>query len=97
MKKLKVLLNDGLALEGIQLFKTVGIEVDLKKRNINQLITEIGNFDALIVRSATRVTKTIIEAGAKGKLKIIGRAGVGYENIDIESASENGCAVYPSP
>lgn len=97
MKKLKVLLNDGLAFEGIQLFKTVGIEVDLKKRNTDQLIAEIGNFDALIVRSATRVTKRIIEAGAKGKLKIIGRAGVGYENIDIASASENGIIVKYAP
>jgi D-3-phosphoglycerate dehydrogenase len=97
VKKLNVLLNDGLTLEGIQLFKTVGIEVDLKKRNTNQLITEIGNFDALIVRSATRVTKRIIEAGAKGKLKIIGRAGVGFENIDIDSASENGIIVKYAP
>ncbi|MCW3998094.1 MAG: ACT domain-containing protein [Candidatus Bathyarchaeota archaeon] len=94
---MKVLLNDGLANEGIRLFKEAGIEVDTKKRDTGQLISEIGEFDALIVRSATKVTKKIIESGKKGKLKVIGRAGVGFDNIDVSSASKNGIVVKYSP
>jgi D-3-phosphoglycerate dehydrogenase len=97
VKKLKVLLNDGLANEGIRLFEEAGIEVYTKKRDKSQLISEIGEFDALIVRSATKVTKKIIESGKKGKLKVIGRAGVGYDNIDVSSASKNGIVVKYAP
>ena len=94
---MKILLNDGLAKEGIQLFEEANIEVDAKKRTTEQLISEIGEFDALIVRSTTKVSKRIIDAGAKGKLKIIGRAGVGYDNIDVFTASENGIVVKYAP
>jgi len=94
---MKILLNDGLAKEGIQLFKEANIEVDTKNRTTEQLISEIGDFDALIVRSATKVSKKIITAGAKGKLKIIGRAGVGYDNIDVVTASKKGIVVKYAP
>jgi D-3-phosphoglycerate dehydrogenase len=97
VKRLKVLLNDGLANEGIRLFEEAGIEVDTKNRDTNQLISEIGEFDALVVRSATKVTKEIIEAGANGKLKVIGRAGVGYDNIDVSTASKKGIVVKYAP
>ncbi len=94
---MKVLLNDGLEKEGLKFFEDYGIETDTKKRDLNALIAEIGQFDALIVRSATKVTKEVIQAGAKGKLKIIGRAGVGYDNIDVEAASQNGVVVKTAP
>ncbi len=94
---MKVLLNDGLEKEGLKLFKDAGIETDIQKRDQNKLVNDIGGFDAIIVRSATKVTKEIIEAGAKGKLKIIGRAGVGYDNIDVVAASENGIVVKSAP
>ncbi len=94
---LKVLLNDGLEQEGLKIFQDAGIETDTKKRDVNGLLAEIGQFDALVVRSATKVTKEIIEAGAKGKLKIIGRAGVGFDNIDAAAASENGVLVKIAP
>ena len=94
---MKVLLNDGLEKEGLQLFQEAGIETDTKKRDLTALVSEIGQFDALIVRSATKVTREVIEAGAKGKLKIIGRAGVGYDNIDVAAASENGIVVKAAP
>lgn len=97
MKELKVLLNDGLANEGIRLFEEAGIEVDIKKRDTNQLVSAIGEFDALVVRSATKVTKRIIESGADGKLKVIGRAGVGYDNIDVSAASKKGIVVKYAP
>jgi len=93
----KVLLNDGLEKEGLKLFQEAGVETDTKKRDLNALVSEIGQFDALIVRSATKVTREVIEAGAKGKLKIIGRAGVGYDNIDAAAASENGIVVKSAP
>ena len=94
---MKVLLNDGLEKEGLRIFEAAGIETDTKKRDLATLIAEIGQFDALVVRSATKVTREVIEAGAKGKLKVIGRAGVGYDNIDAAAASENGIVIKIAP
>lgn len=94
---MKVLLNDGLEQQGLKVFHDAGIETDTKKRDLAGLLSEIGQFDALIVRSATKVTREIIEAGAKGKLKAIGRAGVGYDNIDASAASEYGIVVKIAP
>lgn len=95
---MKVLLNDNLAIEGIKVFEDLGIKTDTSKRDLNALIRDIGEFDALIVRSGTKVTREVLEAGARGRLKIVGRAGVGFDNIDVEAASENGivvkCALY---
>jgi len=93
----KVLLNDGLEKEGIRIFEEAGIETDTRKRDLDSLIADIGQFDALIVRSATRVSREVLEAGAKGKLKIVGRAGVGYDNIDVAAASKNGIVVKSAP
>jgi len=93
----KVLLNDGLEPEGLKVFQEAGIETDIKKRDLNGLIADIGQFDALVVRSATKVTREVIEAGAKGNLKVIGRAGVGYDNIDTMAASEYGIVVKIAP
>lgn len=94
---MKVLLNDGLEKEGLKIFQEVGIETDTKKRDLAALVAEIGQFDALVVRSATKVTREVLEAGAKGKLKIVGRAGVGYDNVDVAAASENGIVVKSAP
>jgi D-3-phosphoglycerate dehydrogenase / 2-oxoglutarate reductase len=94
---MKVLLNDGLEKEGLKLFQEAGVETDTKKRDLTALVCEIGQFDALIVRSATKVTREVLEAGARGKLKIVGRAGVGYDNIDLAAASENGIVVKSAP
>ena len=94
---MKALLNDGLEKEGITLLGESGIQTDTRKRDPKALIAEIDQFDALIVRSATKVTREVIEVGAKGKLKIVGRAGVGYDNIDVVAASENGIVVKSAP
>ncbi|MCX8150634.1 MAG: ACT domain-containing protein [Candidatus Bathyarchaeota archaeon] len=94
---MKVLLNDGLEKEGLKFFEDYGIETDTKKRDATTLVADIGQFDALVVRSATKVTREVIEAGAKGKLKIIGRAGVGYDNIDVDAASDHGILVKTAP
>ena len=93
----KVLLNDNLAKEGIRVFEELGIETDTRKRSLNELVADISEFDGLIVRSGTKVTREVLEAGAKGKLKIVGRAGVGYDNIDVAAASENGVVVKCAP
>ena len=71
---MKVLLNDNLEKEGIKVFEELGIETDTRKKDLTSLIADIGQFDGLIVRSATKVTGAVLEAGAKGKLKIVGRA-----------------------
>ena len=92
-----VLANDGLAQEGIKIFKDRGIDVATEKRDLKRLIEEIPGIDALLVRSATKVTREIIEAGARGNIKIIGRAGVGYDNVDVEAASEHGIVVKYAP
>ena len=94
---MKVLLNDGLAREGIQLFEEFGIETDSRRRDPASLVRDIGEFDALVVRSSTKVTKEVIQSGAKGNLKIVGRAGVGYDNIAVKVASENGIIVKYAP
>jgi D-3-phosphoglycerate dehydrogenase len=94
---MKVLLNDNLASEGIKVFEELGIAVDTRKRDLKALIADIGEFDALIVRSGTKVTREVLEAGARRKLKIVGRAGVGYDNIDVAAASENGIVVKCAP
>jgi D-3-phosphoglycerate dehydrogenase len=93
----KVLLNDGLAEEGIKIFTEAGIVADTKKRNAKTLAKQIGEFDALVVRSATKVTREVIESGVKGNLKIVGRAGIGYDNIDTVAASQNGIVVKNAP
>ena len=94
---MKVLLNDGMKQEGKRLFEDTGIVVEDKHRDLDTLIGEIPEFDALTVRSKTKVTRDVIESGARGKLKIIGRAGVGYDNIDLIAASENGILVKFAP
>ena len=61
------------------------------------LVTQVKEFDALVVRSATAVTREVIESGVRGKLKIVGRAGVGFDNIDVTAATENGVVVKSAP
>ncbi|MFZ5813239.1 MAG: NAD(P)-dependent oxidoreductase, partial [Thermodesulfobacteriota bacterium] len=96
---MKILANDGLVEEGIQYLHKEGFEVDTVKRDLDDLIGDIKDFDALLVRSATKVTREVIEAGTKngGKLKIIGRGGVGTDNIDLVAARENGVIVKFAP
>ena len=96
---MRILANDGLNEEAIALLKKEGFSVETEKRSTEDLLGEIGDFDALLVRSATKVTRAIIEAGTKngGKLKIVGRGGVGTDNIDLEAAKECGVIVKFAP
>ncbi len=94
---MKVLLNDGLNKEGIKIFTEAGIVTDTRKRRAKALAEQIHEFDALVVRSSTKVTRDVIELGIKGNLKIIGRAGIGYDNIDTVAASQYGVVVKNAP
>ncbi|MCK9911232.1 phosphoglycerate dehydrogenase, partial [Microbacteriaceae bacterium K1510] len=69
----------------------------MKKTNLSpsDLLAEIGEYDALLVRSQTQVTREVLAAGKK--LKAVGRAGVGVDNIDINAATEAGVVVINAP
>ncbi len=93
---MKVLISDPIAKEGIEILTKSGFEV-VEKTGMpaDELIKVIPEFDAIIVRSATKVTKEVIEAGKK--LKVIGRAGVGLDNVDAETAKAKGIKVVNTP
>jgi D-3-phosphoglycerate dehydrogenase len=92
---MKVLVADPIAQEGIDLLSKYA-QVDVKtKQKPEEIIAIIGDYDALIVRSQTQVTADIIAAGKK--LQIIGRAGVGVDNIDTNAASQHGIIVVNAP
>ena len=94
---MKVLITDKLADEAIELLKREGFDTKYEELDHDALLQEIADYDALIVRSRTKVTADIIEKGAKGKLKVIGRAGIGVDNIDVDKATELGIKVVNAP
>ena len=92
----KVLVAEKLADAGVALLRDKGYEVDVKlDMSPDELVAEIPGYDALIVRSATKVTRDVIEAGKN--LRIIGRAGVGVDNVDVEAATDSGVIVCNAP
>lgn len=91
---MKIIVTDSVAEEAINLLKEKH-EVLFKELRGEELAKEIGEYDAIMVRSATKLTKEIIE-NAKN-LKVIGRAGIGVDNIDVKTASEKGIYVVNSP
>ena len=94
--KTKILVCDPVHEEGIEKLKQAGFEVDVNPTITPEQLTKIvSNYDALIVRSRTKVTKEIIEAGRQ--LRVIGRAGAGLDNIDLETAKQRGITVLSTP
>jgi len=92
---MKILVADPIAEEGIQSLRSHA-QVDVKtKLELEQLKAIIGDYDALIVRSQTKVGAEVIRSGKK--LKVIGRAGVGIDNIDVDAATRNGIVVVNAP
>ncbi|NLF00460.1 MAG: phosphoglycerate dehydrogenase [Anaerolineales bacterium] len=92
---MKVLVSDSVAREGIDILRqqaTVDVKTGLAE---DALVAIIGEYDALVVRSSTQVTKRIIEAGTQ--LQVIGRAGVGVDNIDVDAATQRGVLVVNAP
>ncbi|MBA0869314.1 hypothetical protein Goshw_026601 [Gossypium schwendimanii] len=91
-----VLVAEKLGDAGIQLLKTFA-NVDCSYNlSPEELCTKISLCDALIVRSGTKVTREVFES-AMGRLKVVGRAGVGIDNVDISAATEHGCLVVNAP
>lgn len=97
MNDMKLLVSDSLSREGLEVLqREKGLEVDVKTGlSPQELRKVIKDYDGLIVRSATKVTGEVIEAGAK--LKVIGRAGVGLDNIDVDAATKRGIVVMNAP
>jgi D-3-phosphoglycerate dehydrogenase / 2-oxoglutarate reductase len=94
---IKILVSDPLSEEGLQILKCVpefqvDVKTDLKPDALKEIIKD---YDALIVRSATKVTKDVLQAAVN--LKVVGRAGVGLDNVDLEAATQKGVIVMNTP
>jgi len=94
--KFKILIADKISDVSYNVFKNNNIVVD-KKFNLSedQIVSIISNYDGVVVRSSTKITKKIIEKSKR--LKVIARAGVGVDNVDVKSATNNGIVVMNSP
>jgi D-3-phosphoglycerate dehydrogenase len=92
---MKILANDGIDPIGQKLLEEAGIEVDTNHIPQDQLAAKLNDYDGITVRSATKVRKELIDACPN--LKIIGRGGVGMDNIDVEYAKSKGIAVENTP
>ncbi|MGO4712261.1 phosphoglycerate dehydrogenase [Bradyrhizobium sp. 2TAF24] len=94
----KVLISDALSPAAVQIFKDRGIEVDFQPalgKDKDKLAEIIGNYDGLAIRSATKVTAKMLEKAAN--LKVIGRAGIGVDNVEIPAATAKGIIVMNTP
>ena len=93
---MKVLISDNLAPVGAQVLKDAGLDVDINTGLAPEELKKIiSAYDGLVIRSATRVTAEIIEAA--DNLKVVGRAGIGLDNVDIPAASKRGIVVMNAP
>src|SRR4051812_15148933 len=98
MSKPKVLISDALSPAAVQIFKDRGIEVDFQPnlgKDKEKLAEIIGNYDGLAIRSATKATAKILERATR--LKVIGRAGIGVDNVEIPAATAKGIIVMNTP
>jgi D-3-phosphoglycerate dehydrogenase len=94
----KVLISDALSPAAVQIFKDRGIEVDFQPalgKDKEKLADAVGNYDGLAIRSATKVTSKILEKAQN--LRVIGRAGIGVDNVDIPAATARGIIVMNTP
>ena len=94
---MKVLVSDNLGEIGIEMFKQEpGIEVSVQTGlSPEELKGVIGEYDALVIRSATKVTEDLLSAA--DNLKVVGRAGIGLDNVDIPEATKRGVIVMNTP
>ena len=91
----RILISDPIAPEGVELLKAQA-DVDVKRGlKLSELVEIMGEYDALVVRSETKVTAEVIGAGKR--LQVIARAGIGVDNIDLEAATGQGIAVVNAP
>jgi D-3-phosphoglycerate dehydrogenase len=92
---MRILITDGIERSGADILLKEGFELTEKALKPEELINAISDYDAIIVRSATKVTKEVIDAGTR--LKVIARGGVGLDNIDVEHATIKGIKVLNTP
>jgi len=92
----KVLIADKLSPQAIEVFKQNKVEVDVKTGLApEELLKIIHEYDGIAIRSATKVTKAVLEAGKK--LRVVGRAGIGVDNVDVKAATASGVVVMNTP
>ncbi|MDX6751070.1 phosphoglycerate dehydrogenase [Geminicoccaceae bacterium 1502E] len=92
----KVLIADKLSPAAVRIFEERGLEVDVKPGlSRDELVGIIGDYDGLAIRSATKVTPEVLAAATR--LKVVGRAGIGVDNIDVEAATQRGVVVMNTP
>ncbi len=92
----KVLISDRLSAAAVQIFTDRGVEVDVKPGlDKDQLAEIVGGFDGLAIRSATKVTAKLLDRAKR--LKVVGRAGIGVDNVDIAAATAKGVIVMNTP
>lgn len=92
---MKIIITDGIDKKGENILRNAGFELKIEKLSAEALLKEIHLYDAIIVRSATKVTKEVIDAGKN--LKIIARGGVGLDNIDVDYAKSKGIVILNTP
>jgi len=93
---MKVLVSDKLSDQGVKILKDAGLTVDVNtKLTPQELLQVIPNYEGLVVRSGTKVTKEVLAAATK--LKVVGRAGTGLDNVDLEEATRRGVVVMNTP
>jgi D-3-phosphoglycerate dehydrogenase len=95
MSAWKILLTDGLEENGKEILRKSAEVVENPTISADELLKVVGEYDALIVRGRTKVNAAVFAAGTK--LKVVGRAGVGVDNIDLAAAKEHGVTVVNSP
>jgi len=94
----KVLVTDQVSETALDIMKKAGLELDVKTGlKEDELASIAGNYDAFVIRSGVKITAKVLEAGSKGKLKIIGRAGVGVDNVDKDAAKALEIVVENTP
>jgi len=93
----RILVSDSISPEGIVILEKIpGVQVEVRtKLSPQELLEVIGDYDALVIRSATKVTREVIARAQR--LSVIGRAGTGLDNVDIEAASKQGIVVMNTP
>ena len=93
---MRVLISDNLAPIGVEILENAGIEVDFRPGlSPDEIKAAIGEYEGLIIRSATKVTADLLESA--GRLKVVGRAGIGLDNVDVPAASQKGVIVMNAP